>query len=73
MLTPTESADFKQSQLFGNDLLFQLAPKHPLLCLAEVIPWPDFDKSFPCFLFAQSCKPGEVHIRHDVINTLSAC
>ena len=62
MLSPTENADFKQSQLFGNDLLFQLDPKDPLLCLAEVIPSSEFDKSFQAY-YSQDLGSPSVPIR----------
>ncbi len=42
----TNSPDFHQKNLFGNDLLQQLDPSDPLLKLAQVIPWNDFDNAF---------------------------
>ena len=35
-----------QMNLFGTDLLVQLDPNDPLLKLAEVIPWQDFEDAF---------------------------
>jgi IS5 family transposase len=45
MLT-NSSTDTFQPNLFGNDLLQQLDPADPLLHLATVIPWQDFDQAF---------------------------
>ena len=45
MLT-NSSTDAFQPNLFGNDLLQQLDPADPLLQLAAVIPWQDFDQAF---------------------------
>ena len=42
----TQSSEHHQTNLFGTDLLMQLDPKDPLLHLAAVIPWQDFDKEF---------------------------
>ena len=42
----TNSPDFHQKNLFGDDLLQQLDPKDSLLQLAQVIPWNDFDDAF---------------------------
>ena len=42
----TESPEYHQTNLFGSDLLLQLDPNDPLLQLAAVIPWHDFDKEF---------------------------
>ncbi len=42
----TESPEHHQTNLFGSDLLLQLDPKDPLIQLAAVIPWQDFDKTF---------------------------
>ena len=44
MLTP--SSEHHQTNLFGTDLLMQLDPTDPLLQLAAVIPWQDFDEAF---------------------------
>ncbi len=45
MLT-NSSTDAFQPNLFGNDLLQQLDPADPLLHLAAVIPWRDFEQAF---------------------------
>jgi IS5 family transposase len=45
MLT-NSSTDAFQPNLFGTDLLQQLDPADPLLQLASVIPWRDFDQAF---------------------------
>ena len=42
----TESSKHHQTNLFGSDLLLQLDPKDPLIQLAAVIPWQDFDEAF---------------------------
>jgi len=42
----TQSAQHHQTNLFGSDLLLQLDPNDPLLRLAAVIPWQDFDNEF---------------------------
>ena len=42
----TQSAQHHQTNLFGSDLLLQLDPNEPLLRLAAVIPWQDFDSEF---------------------------
>jgi IS5 family transposase len=44
MLTPSSTAH--QTNLFGTDLLLQLDSRDPLLQLAKVIPWADFDRTF---------------------------
>jgi transposase, IS5 family len=44
MLRATEQ--HHQTSFFGNDLLDQLDPKDPLLLLANVIPWQEFEKAF---------------------------
>lgn len=44
MLTPSSTAH--QTNLFGTDLLQQLDPRDPLLQLAKVIPWAEFDRAF---------------------------
>ncbi len=44
MLTPSSSAH--QTNLFGTDLLQQLDPHDPLLQLAKVIPWVEFERAF---------------------------
>ena len=40
------STDAHQLNFFGNDLSQQLDPTDPLLKLAQVIPWSDFDAAF---------------------------
>jgi IS5 family transposase len=40
------STDSHQLNFFGHDLLQQLDPCDPLLKLAQVIPWSDFDQAF---------------------------
>ena len=40
------SSDSHQLNFFGNDLLQQLDPTDPLLKLAHVIPWSDFELAF---------------------------
>ena len=40
------STDSHQLNFFGNDLLEQLDPSDPLLKLAQVISWSDFDQAF---------------------------
>ncbi len=40
------NADAFQPNLFGTDLLQQLDPADPLLHLAAVIPWEDFNQAF---------------------------
>ena len=40
------STDAHQLNFFGNDLCQQLDSTDPLLKLAQVIPWPDFDAAF---------------------------
>jgi len=42
----TQSSGQHQTNFFGNDLLLQLDPNDPLLQLAAVIPWQDFDQTF---------------------------
>ncbi|MEW7973627.1 MAG: hypothetical protein AB2758_05175 [Candidatus Thiodiazotropha endolucinida] len=42
----TQSPDLHQANLFGTDLLLQLDPNDPLVKLASVIPWQDFEQSF---------------------------
>ncbi len=42
----THSPEHHQANLFGSDLLMQLDPGDPLLQLAAVIPWQDFDQAF---------------------------
>ncbi len=42
----TESPEYHQTNLFGSDLLLQLDPKDPLIQLAAVIPWYEFDEAF---------------------------
>lgn len=44
MLRSTEQ--HHQTSFFGSDLLDQLDPKDPLLLLAKVVPWQDFDEAF---------------------------
>lgn len=44
MLTPGRT--FHQPNLFETDLLWQLDPGDPLLQLATVIPWHEFDEAF---------------------------
>lgn len=44
MLTPSSTGH--QTNFFGTDLLLQLDPRDPLLCLAKVIPWPELDSAF---------------------------
>lgn len=44
MLRATEQ--HHQTSFFGNDLMDQLDPKDPLLLLAKVIPWQEFEKAF---------------------------
>ena len=39
----------KQSHLLYQDLLQQLNPKHPLLALAQQLPWAMFEKQFAQF------------------------
>lgn len=45
----SQSSEHHQTNLFGHDLLLQLDPSDPLLQLAAVIPWQDFDKAFSKF------------------------
>ena len=42
----TQSSGQHQTNFFGSDLLLQLDPNDPLLQLAAVIPWQNFDQSF---------------------------
>lgn len=42
----TRSPEHHQTNLFGTDLLLQLDPTDPLLQLAAVIPWEDFEQAF---------------------------
>jgi len=42
----TESPEYHQTNLFGSDLLLQLDPNDPLIQLAAVIPWQEFDEEF---------------------------
>lgn len=44
MLSP--SSPHHQTNIFGSDLLLQLDPSDPLLKLAQIIPWDDFDSQF---------------------------
>lgn len=44
MLMPSSTGH--QTNFFGADLLLQLDPRDPLLCLAKVIPWPELDSAF---------------------------
>jgi len=42
----TDSPEYHQTNLFGSDLLLQLDPNDPLIQLARVIPWQEFDEKF---------------------------
>ena len=42
----TNTPDASQQNLFGSDLLFQLDPNDPLLCLSKAIPWKKFEDEF---------------------------
>ena len=41
----TQNSEYHQTNFFGSDLLLQLDPNDPLLQLATVIPWQDFDEA----------------------------
>ena len=58
MLT-NSSTDAFQPNLFGNDLLQQLDPADPLLHLATVIPWQDFEQAFSQFYTAGVGAPSK--------------
>ena len=55
----TQSSGQHQTNLFGNDLLVQLDPSDPLLSLATVIPWQDFDDAFSKFYTENSGAPSK--------------
>ncbi|MCP4411203.1 MAG: hypothetical protein GY808_01315 [Gammaproteobacteria bacterium] len=42
----TKSPEFHQTNLFGSVLLLQLEPNDPLIQLATLIPWQEFDEEF---------------------------
>jgi len=42
----TSGRTFHQPNLFETDLLWQLDPADPLLQLATVIPWHEFEEAF---------------------------
>ena len=48
----------KQSHLLYQDLLEQLNPKHPLLALAQKIPWASFERDFAQF-YASVGRPAK--------------
>jgi transposase, IS5 family len=48
----------RQTSLFGADLMWQLDPQDPLLRLAEVIPWSEFDESFAAHYSATQGRPS---------------
>ena len=58
MLT-NSSTDAFQPNLFGNDLLQQLDPADPLLQLAAVIPWRDFEQAFSQYYTPGLGAPGK--------------
>lgn len=47
-----------QNSLFGEDLLLQLDPQDPLLKLAAVIPWSEFDESFAAHYSLHQGRPS---------------
>jgi len=47
-----------QNTLFGEDLLLQLDPRDPLLQLAAVIPWSEFDEAFAPHYSASQGRPS---------------
>lgn len=49
MLSKSDSDAPVQNQIFGNDLLFQLDPKDPLIVLAEAIEWSLFESEFSIY------------------------
>ena len=48
-MKPKTAPREKQSHLLYQDLLQQLNPKHPLLALAQKLPWAMFEKEFEQF------------------------
>ncbi len=57
MLSPSSSAH--QTSLFGTDLLEQLDQHDPLLQLAEVIPWADFEQTFAKHYTQRTGRPSK--------------
>ena len=48
-MKPKPSSRAKQGHLLYQDLLKQLNPKHPLLMLAQKLPWSLFEEEFSRF------------------------
>ena len=57
MLSPSSSVH--QTNLFGTDLLEQLDQNDPLLQLAEVIPWADFEQAFAKYYTRRTGRPSK--------------
>ncbi len=57
MLSP--SSFVHQTNLFGTDLLEQLDQNDPLLQLAEVIPWADFEQAFAKYYTRRTGRPSK--------------
>ena len=62
MLTSTSTGH--QTNLFGTDLLQQLDPTAPLLQLAQVIPWPEFDQAFTRYYRQNTGRPANFRAEH---------
>ena len=45
----TKSQEAHQENIFGTDMLMQLDPQDPLLKLANIIPWNDFENDFSVY------------------------
>ena len=57
-MKPKTSLRTKQGHLLYPDLLEQLNPKHPLLALAQKLPWALFEKEFAQF-YASVGRPAK--------------
>ena len=57
MLTNTPASH--QENLFGTDMLMQLDPQDPLLKLADIIPWIDFESEFSVHYTKNSGAPSK--------------
>ncbi len=57
MLTPSSTQH--QTNLFGTNLLQLLDPRDPLLQLAKVIPWAEFDRAFAKHYTQRTGRPAK--------------
>ncbi|MDR2934347.1 MAG: IS5/IS1182 family transposase, partial [Candidatus Adiutrix sp.] len=57
-MRPKPSSSSSQGDLLPPDLLSQLNPKHPLLVLAQKLPWEFFEKEFAPF-YASVGRPAK--------------